>query len=313
MSFEVAIVGAGNLGSRHLQGLVKSKNLHHCHVVELSDTKIHYARKLLNDCEKQKATFYRSISDLPSKVDCAVIATTAAGRELILEELVKNKICSSFIIEKIAFDRMLTFKNVQQLFKRNNVHAEINFPRRWCDHYQWMKKVLSGNKYLEVEVFGENWGIASNTIHFIDLCNYLSSTKEDKAEDLRGDFKIIDSKRDRYSELTGSSQIITKSWSLSLKSAPSKQVYHHIRINSDKGEFLIDEIAMQIEFTDGRKVSIKTPLQSELTARYLDHFALDGSFNLTPFEESLGAHQILFETFRKYPELKDSSGRWMIT
>ena len=68
-SYNIAIVGAGQLGSRHLQGLAKSSNQLRIYVVDPDNKALSLSEKRYLDVSKSefnKVSYLQSIMDLPT-------------------------------------------------------------------------------------------------------------------------------------------------------------------------------------------------------------------------------------------------------
>ena len=97
---------------------------------------------------------------------------------------------------------MEDFDTVVKLFSKNNTKSWVNCNRRTFKIYQKIKEYISGEQIF-MKVMGNSWGMACNSIHFIDLFLYLTSqdTLSFRNDDLVK--KIIHSKRENFFEIKG--------------------------------------------------------------------------------------------------------------
>ena len=51
----------------------------------------------------------------------------------------------------------------------------MNCPRRLIPLYSDLEKELNGSRPIEVRVTGAGWGMASNSIHFLDMIQFLAA------------------------------------------------------------------------------------------------------------------------------------------
>ena len=45
----------------------------------------------------------------------------------------------------------------------------VNFPRRMVDFYQHINFIFRDEQNITFNVYGGNWGLASNLVHFLDV------------------------------------------------------------------------------------------------------------------------------------------------
>lgn len=135
-SRQVAVIGAGNIGSRHLQGLTLSRIPLDVHVIEKSPAAVALSRERFDDAAKANASsdircdWLQDIGDLPQDLDVAIIATGAAQRRAVLEELLAHASVRFLILEKFLFQRREDYTLVSELLDEKNVKAFVNTPRR---------------------------------------------------------------------------------------------------------------------------------------------------------------------------------------
>ena len=79
----VAIVGAGNIGGRHLQALVRSERPLEVYVVDPSPGVLRHAAARVDEAasnEHVSVRYLGELSKLPSTLDVAIVATTSKER-----------------------------------------------------------------------------------------------------------------------------------------------------------------------------------------------------------------------------------------
>ena len=121
--YKLAIIGSGQLGSRHLQGLAKSKLEIEIHVVDPSQRARGVARirfsEVANEFQKKNILFHKDITELPNELDLVIVSTTANMRRKVIENLLKQKIVKYIILEKVVFQRSDDFLQIQSLLAKN--------------------------------------------------------------------------------------------------------------------------------------------------------------------------------------------------
>ena len=116
---KILLIGAGQLGSRHLQGLAKIKIDANIFIVDPSSDSMNNAKIRLNEISDRNTRngyyFYPTITEVPKDIDLAIIATNSDVRKKVLVDLFKNKNVKSIILEKFLFQNELDFFDIEKI------------------------------------------------------------------------------------------------------------------------------------------------------------------------------------------------------
>ena len=200
------IIGIGNIGIRHIQGLSKIKDdQKHIYLFDLNKTyKFRFRNELSRLQGKLDYFFVQNIQDVKKiNFDLIIISTTANNRGKILNSIIKQLKFEFIVIEKPicnSLDDLEILKNI------SNKKIFVNFPHRYCEWNLKIKKKIKDyffNQKLEVFITGRKLNIACNISHFIDLVNMWTGSLPISVHhsDLN---KWVASKRDGFFELEGS-------------------------------------------------------------------------------------------------------------
>ncbi len=174
----IAIIGAGQLGSRHLQGLTKIKQAINVTVIEPNPDALDLSNKRYDEMPSNpligSISFSSIMETMEADVDVAIIATNADVRKNVIENLFSVTVVKYMIIEKVAFQSIVDFQVVLQILESNNAKAWVNCSRRMHSFFKTLKTELDPEDRIQVRVEGGNWGLASNAIHMIDLFAFLT-------------------------------------------------------------------------------------------------------------------------------------------
>jgi len=135
-TYEIGLIGAGQLGSRHLQGLIHSENRLRIYVIDQSDEALATARIRFKEASdkntdtKFNVSFHNKLDDLPAELDLVIIATTAEVRRIVVEDLLTNHQVKYLLLEKIVFQKVADFTAVNDLLNKTGVKAWVNCARR---------------------------------------------------------------------------------------------------------------------------------------------------------------------------------------
>ena len=92
----VAIIGAGQLGSRHLQGLARVETPLAIHLLDPSESSLALARSRYDEvagvASPHRLHLCREATQLPDQLDVAISATTAHHRLSSLRQVLSHKI-----------------------------------------------------------------------------------------------------------------------------------------------------------------------------------------------------------------------------
>lgn len=304
MSANIAIIGVGEIGFRHLQSLATEPNQFNIEVVDPSDKARALAKKKLHPHTK-KIHFFSNISKLSTSIDIAIIATTAKVRRQVIEQLLQQKSVKYLILEKVLFQKREDYEFVQQLLMKKNVKTWVNCPLRLHPFFHKLRaKMIQGEK---VDYFhsGNLLGITCNAIHHIDLLAFLTNQIQFTFDTTQLDEKIVKSRRDGYIEFTGTllgrtnegSLIKLTSYTNDSNRPPFFQIssqdflcFIHMK---DKKYWLMEKDKNWAVEEGG----FEYLLQSELTLHVVKEILRTESCGLTPYEESMKLHLSMLEAF----------------
>lgn len=310
------LIGAGQLGSRHLQALALSDFADiSIQVVEPSSE----ARKIAQErweqvtkSEKIKAIeFLADVSTVNCTIDFCIIATNANCRLQVLKGLLTSVSVRQLVLEKVLFQSVEQLKEASSLLSSVDTQVWVNCPRRMFPIYQELKKRLAGEQTLKLQVQGNNWGLACNAIHFIDLWAMLGG-EHGYALDTSGlDVAVVESKRPGYKEVSGTLSGASGERGFSLIStADTEPVPLSIRIETEHFIVSVSESTGQCiiqakETGEQEVLTFSVLYQSQLSHEVARQLLAsgNGSCELSPFNESASLHepflQGLLEFFNK--------------
>ena len=302
----ILIVGAGQIGSRHLQGAVKIKNQLSITVVDISSI----ALKLSQNIVKKK-TFgnphttvtYKKKLPKNESFDILIISTNADIRAKITSDLLINCNFKYIVFEKVLFQKEADFENLSNMLDDKDVSAWVNCPRRTYSVYQEIKKTIDINLPIKMDVSGSSWGMACNAIHFIDLFSYLANDSSLKIAKSNFSENIFKSKRgDNFYEMNGLMKCVIGKHSLLISCDQNKDPSLNIKIKNGKIKNSIDETKeIWMNNTNGlinsKKISI--PYQSNQTEKLINSI-INKKCRLVSFEDSCKHHIPLLTVIREH-------------
>ena len=306
--YQVAIIGAGQLGSRHLQGLKLASSPLSITVMDNNDESLNVARErydAVSPIGEKNIKYVNNIDKLPSELDLVIIATGSKPRAAIVQSLLNHAIVKYLVLEKVLFPSLADYNNVGRLLKDKGVRCWVNCPRRMYGSYKQIKETVDPTKPIYMTNADEDWGLCCNAIHMIDIFLYLTEETSYTVETKFLNDNIEDSKRGGYIEMTGSLKVTTpKGNELTLISEKKFKGEKNYMIENDHNMFVISESEGKWSL-NGKTYQYSMPYQSQLTGVLADELLITGGCSLTPYNTSIEYHMPFIEAMlAKFNDIK---------
>lgn len=295
----IAIIGAGQLGRRHLQGLAQSNLKANLYVVDPSESSLEAARLSLDEVQSQGVQekflhYCGSVADLPVRMDLVIVATTADVRLDVLQALCASAPPRYLVLEKVLFQRLADYHVAEQLFTEHGIVAWVNCTRRIFPVYQNLREFFSDDQVRSMEVAGGEWGLGCNSIHFLDFLQFLAGAGQVSILTDGLSPEVIKSKRSGFVEFSGTlrGNIGNAEFRLTSVAGSSKRHLISLHASGSKSVF-IDEARGELWKHEGSEAKLEKfslPYVSQ-TSRTLAEDILNTSYcQLTPYSESKILH-----------------------
>lgn len=295
----VLIIGAGQLGSRHLQGVVKHTTALKIYVIDPSEASLDVAKERANEVEHIHTILFSTTLDASTEnIDVAIVATNAKVREKVVKQLIEKINVRYLILEKILFPDLAAYTTIRDLIERKKVKTWVNHSRRMYPLYKNVKSELDNNQQnkIHITVTGNNWGLGCNSLHYIDLMCFLNNTNVKEVDTNLLDKAVHNSKREGYIEFTGTLRVKFNCGStLILTSFEGETLPANTVIQSNSFKWLIQEGGKaEVDlYKSGQPVRTEkiTPLfQSSLSATLVADLLNSGKCDLPIYEEAHHQH-----------------------
>tara|TARA_B100001750_G_C15522296_1_gene612945 strand:- start:8247 stop:9227 length:981 start_codon:yes stop_codon:yes gene_type:complete len=308
MSVNIAIIGAGNIGSRHLQSLQKVDLNLNIMVIDPDSKSLGISKKRFSQVKSSKTkktvSYNQRIDSIKNKVDLAIVATNADIRRNVIEQIIQKVSVKYFILEKVVFQSNKDFKDIITLFKKNKIKAWVNCTRRIMPLYTKIMEKLSGTGRVFMSVEGGGWSMSCNGIHFIDLFSFITNNNKLSLDGSRLGISSFKNKRGDYIEcngmLTGS---LTDGSVLNLIEYPDSKYSTIIIINGSKSRYIIFESmgtvieAHKENNFNWQNNSFQKIVISNVMNSQVQKIINTGNCDLTTLEDSFLLHKPLLKSF----------------
>ena len=298
-------MGCGELGSRHLQGLMSSHNSLNIVVYDTFEKSLSLAMKRaneVNDSLNNKIINYTTESQyLKSDWDLVILATTAETRLRALKSLLDCSSVKSFILEKLLTQSVGDLLEMQSLLGLN-VDAWVNCPRRHMQLYKNIKQYIRETLQTTCRSIEVNIGyseLATNAIHFLDLHAWLNDTEiVQLCPERLGPW--LPSKRKNNYDTSGILKAIYQDNSRLAINCVDKPIETTLKLNVEEGSILVNEITGIWSDLQGNENHGSLEYQSTMTGSIADLIfdqAKSRNAPLPTFQEIFKMHVLMLDVF----------------
>ena len=301
----IVIIGAGNIGSRHLQALKAVKEALKIFVIDpniksLNEAKEKYLLMHSNN-NQHEIEFFQEIIEFNEEIDIAIVATCSDIRRQIIENLLKLNTVKYFILEKILFQKVEDYDKIKDLFRKKKCKAWVNCTRRIIPIYKEEIKSWFYKKKFIFSVTGSNWGLMSNIIHYLDYMVLLLEDYDFIIDSTYLNPISIQSKRKEFLEFTGLLQVHFKNGSHGIfQCFPTGKLPLIEEIVSDslRAQIFWEDLNLKVWNHKNNlkwdQYEIKMVYTSELTTGVVEEILNEYKCSLTSFDDSMKIHLKLY-------------------
>ena len=302
MEYKILLVGLGNIGIRHLEGILAVKKKLVIYIFDKNEIKyLDIANYLKNKKTKHTIIYVKDILDLKT-IDLLILATDSLNRLNILEKIIKCTKIKSLLLEKVVFLDSTSFNKAIKLIKLHKIKAWVNCIRREVSFYNKLKKNLKKSKF-KIHYTGYKWGLASNLIHFIDLFFYFSISKNISYFTKFNNKKYI-TKRSNYHDIHGLIKIKDSYKNELILEDNIKYKKNLLKIEKNNKKYIIKNNLVYLENLKLNRFNKNNNLDDEkvsvITTRFINKILKKKKINLANLEESFSYHKILFTIVKRY-------------
>lgn len=297
----VLISGAGELGSRYLQSMVPCSLplTIYIHSDNPRSLEICVQRWMTaqGNTTHHKIIVCHSFDMLPDHLNIAIVSSTSKSRPLLVEAIAKKASVEYWILEKIltqnpdAIEQMLAFVSTGQ-------KCWVNYYMQGEEWYAEIKRQLSIARPMHMRVYGGEWGLACNALHFIHLHEWFANTKLVSLDVGGLSTAWHESKRPGNWEIYGQlSAEFADGSNLELLAKPGP-VQYLISVRDDQNEWEIDEPSGVAHRDDGLEIKGRVPYQSE--RRLIEEILTTGNSRLPTFETIIATDELFIRAMLKH-------------
>jgi len=303
---KIIIVGAGQIGSRHLQALAGVNNLLDIVVVDPVSNSLAMAKERFESMPRwqcHKVTYTNAVPSNNSSFDIAIIATNSNKRREALESLLAKATVCYCILEKLLFQKKSDYNAVGKFLKKSGTKVWVNCMMRGMPFYYAIKKEIK-NKKIFYYVNRTDTGLATSTIHYLDHMAFLTDCLDYTIDTSAVDPKSIASKRNGFFDLTGTVHVKFKNGSTLVFGNYSKdRTPPEVIIYSPDVHYIVREaeqkawVSLKKENWTWKEIPAPILFQSSMTTRLVEELLKKGTCPLVTYADAAKLHLPILDAY----------------
>ena len=309
----IAILGIGNIGARHLESILKSTLKINIFVFDICEKR---SQEVISIYEPLKDNIniksIKNIKELPKEIIFCIISTPSIQRLNVLEQIDSN--IKFLLLEKVltsSKEELKIYKKISKQFEA----VYVNMPYYFESIFQQINKYISNPNKIIFQ--GGDFGIACNLVHFLDISEKLF---QKKISDFHQKNKYIswkESRRKGFYDLTG--EIL-----IELSSREKVYMISDFKTQEDLKIFVSDEFnEISYDWSSGKLFKNNSfltknliPYQSSRTLIILEDLLSGKSPKVTSLDNAIRIHNhlidILQPSWNKYCEINNILNKQML-
>jgi predicted dehydrogenase len=301
--FKIKIIGAGQLGSRHLQALKAVKQPLDIQVVDPSAASLQVAKERYDAVSTEQAhqISFSTSFDRTDGTDVAIVATNSDVRRKALESLFDASETRLLVVEKLLFNHRADYAEIESKLAETGAKAWVNCPMRVMPVYEQIRENIAATP-ISYRVTGSQFGLVTNAIHYIDHVAHLCGCTEFELDTSGLDRNPIPSKRPGFLELNGTLVARFADGSrCEITCYPTGAAPVVVEIFNEKNRYVIRESEGKLWHAGERskwawlEQAAPIPYQSQITTEVVESLLSTGDCGLTPYETSVRIHLQLLD------------------
>ena len=303
----VVIIGCGNIGFRHLEGLSNSKHVVNAFVYDLETTALNEARERFlvsgSASNNLHVSWWQSLENLGATqniFDFAILSTTATNRSNVFKDCKRSLNSSAWLFEKPLTQSAELLKLL--LDETNGESVWVNHSRRSMDWFKEIEMQFKSRHPIKLKAHSPNLGIACNASHYVDLVNYLTDETPVFADTSALNDNWYAARRSGFFDVQGKMTVHFSGGSqLELICSDNLQKdYLGGHLMNKNEHFEIDEDAGIARLIGGVTVKGRISYQSELTGIVLDEILATRNCSLTNLSTAASCYKPIIVALEKH-------------
>lgn len=296
------IIGAGQLGSRYIQGLTLLADLKAIWVVEPDSFAMKRAHSRFLEMPDHAQIQFRpaalsALADHQESFDFGIIATPALHRLEQLQAMINLGI-KTILCEKVTFQSVDLCKRASVLAAHAGAHVHVPYIMRYIPLYRDLRARLIGhNEPILLRINAGNVGLGCNLIHYLDCFEYITSQTIERIHTTI-DLPLEKNKRGNdYIEFSGRVEAFTtRGDRFALNFDKDSQDYPVIHMESGLANIIVHEAQDSwLDLPSQKEYPLHFPRMSDLTATLIKDM-MAGTSPLPQLHETESTQCLMLES-----------------
>ncbi len=307
--YTIAIIGAGQLGSRHLQAMKKVKVPLSIFVIDPDQNSLDTAKERYSTfgegLHQHSLRYSQNYDNIPKRLDLVIVASSSNPRKKIIEDILECTNIKYLVLEKILFSKVEHLNQIEKLIEQKSIKTWVNCSMRMTPIWKEIKSYVARGP-IRFKVTGVNYGLVTNIIHYLDYMSYLTDCNDFKLN-LESVYKnIYESKRPGYKELMGTIIAKYKDGSVGLfECIPGSDISINVEIASGCSNVKLNLVSEAGERKNSLSHNFSAfdfhiPYQSELTTEFVNSLIETGECELPKYSVSAKTHKLMMAPIIKF-------------
>lgn len=306
--FRIKVIGAGQLGSRHLQALKGVNQPLDIQVIDPSEASLQVAKERYESVPSGQVHHisYSTSFDRTDATDVAIVATNSDVRRKALESLFDASDTRLLVVEKLLFNQCIDYAEIESKFAKTRAKVWVNCPMRVMPVYEQIRANIASSP-ISYRVTGSRFGLVTNAIHYIDHAVHLSGCEKFELDTRGLDRTPIPSKRHGFIELNGTLVALFADGSrCEITCYPTGTAPVVVEIFNEKTRYVVRESegklwhACESSQWAWAEQDAHIPYQSQITTEVIESLLSTGDCGLTPFATSSRIHLQLLDPLMEF-------------
>jgi hypothetical protein len=302
MRRKVLLAGAGQLGSRYLQGMAKHKQPLEISVCDPSAASLEGAAlrwaEMGAACEVHDVHWITDLADLSGEFDLAVLATTADVRPELAQRIAAQGRIKNWVMEKVLAQSLQGLDSLQQAVGPYG-SAWINTPMYMWSLYRQLREKFVGNSPVHASFEGFR-GLACNAIHYIDFVSRWNGAVITEVDTSGLERSWHPAKREGFFEVDGLLELKFEDGSTLRMATGAGLPPYSVQISAAGQEWKVSESGGFALSADGMRIEGSTAFQSQLTSPLMEAIFDKGECALPTLAQSDQQHRVFLSALLKH-------------
>lgn len=299
----VLVSGAGQLGSRYLQGLANCRHPLDIHVQDVQPAALALAEQRWLEAvpadSAHTVSFQTAVAALPFGLDVAIVATTAQARPQLVREIAGHSAVRYWVLEKVLAQSEAGLDDILASTQASQ-GAWVNTPRRMLPWHHQIAEHLVRKAPMTMTVEGGLWGLACNSIHFLDLFAWWTGETLEAVDCAGLADHWIAGKRAGNWEVLGAIEARFSGGSTMRLHAQQGEVFYTFELVDGAQIWRMTEQTGAAIRSDGLEVPGRIPFQSELSGGLVDALLTTGICGLPSVAHSVAMHRVFIRSLLQH-------------